>query len=129
MIGDDSGYKLSPDFTQTFNLSGKEKATNKSIVEGDVNTNISWKPMMAGGAPTAFYQSISRKKDTTAKTVRNENTESNHDVIKNIDKILARLDDLENRKSENAQTEVVLFVMSGLFIMFSMDLLVRNARR
>jgi len=53
--------------------------------------------------------------------------EDGRDVIKKLDKIFARLDDLENRKSENANTEVVLFVMSGLFILFTMDLLVRKA--
>jgi hypothetical protein len=48
------------------------------------------------------------------------------EVLRKLDKIFTRLDDLESRKSENANTEVVMFVMTGLFVMFSMDLLVRK---
>jgi hypothetical protein len=48
------------------------------------------------------------------------------DFFRKLDRIYARLDDLESRRSENSQTEVLLFIMSGIFVLFSMDLLVRK---
>ena len=76
---------------------------------------------MTSGGSTAFFQKV------TSRPVIQPSPEDGRDVIKKLDKIFARLDDLENRKSENANTEVVLFVMSGIFILFTMDLLVRKA--
>ena len=124
VIGDDPGYKLSPDFTQTFSAKGLAKATGlqaASLPTEDINTNMMWKPMTSGGS-TAFFQKV-----TSRPAQVQPSSEDGRDVIKKLDKIFARLDDLENRKSENANTEVVLFVMSGLFILFTMDLLVRKA--
>ena len=125
VIGDDPGYKLSPDFTQTFSAKGLAKATSLQAADRlpteDINTNMMWKPMTSGGS-TAFYQKV-----TSRPAQVQPSPEDGRDVIKKLDKIFARLDDLENRKSENANTEVVLFVMSGLFILFTMDLLVRKA--
>ena len=122
IIGDDPGYKLIPDFTQTF--TGKAAAKAGGTPTADVNTNINWKPMASGGTRTAFFEKVtSRPKAAEPAHLYDDN----RDVIKKLDKIFARLDDLENRKSENAHTEVVLFVMSGLFVLFTMDLLVRKA--
>lgn len=129
IIGDDPGYKLSPDFTQTFSAKGAAKASGLSIDNrlptADVNTNTMWKPLTSGGANTAFYSKVNTRPSIS---VVPSSTDETRDMLKKMDKIFARLDDLENRKSENAQTEVVLFVMSGLFILFTMDLLVRKAR-
>jgi hypothetical protein len=46
-----------------------------------------------------------------------------------LDKIFARLDELEATRtgdSANAQTEVLLFIMSGIFVLFLTDLAVRK---
>jgi len=123
VIGDDPGYKLSPDFTQTFSAKGTAKAGG--LPTADVNTNINWKPLTSGGAKTAFYSKVITRPSAPAPVM--PSSDDSRDLLKKMDKIFARLDDLENRKSENAQTEVVLFVMSGLFILFTMDLLVRKA--
>jgi len=47
------------------------------------------------------------------------------ELTRKIDTILARLDDLESGRNatENAQTEVLLFVMTGVFVIFSLDLM------
>ena len=123
VIGDDPGYKLTPDFTQTFSAKGAAKAGG--LPTADVNTNINWKPLTSGGAKTAFYSKVITRPSAPAPVM--PSSDDSRDLLKKMDKIFARLDDLENRKSENAQTEVVLFVMSGLFILFTMDLLVRKA--
>jgi hypothetical protein len=52
---------------------------------------------------------------------------SRREVLTKLDKIFARLDDMEVSKSENAQTEVLLFIMTGLGIIFLMDISCRAA--
>jgi hypothetical protein len=45
-----------------------------------------------------------------------------------IDQLMARLDDLENRAAgANPQLEVMSFIMTGLFLMFVIDLAVRKS--
>jgi hypothetical protein len=45
-----------------------------------------------------------------------------------IDQLMARLDDLENRAAgANPQLEVMSFIMTGLFLMFVVDLAVRKS--
>jgi hypothetical protein len=43
---------------------------------------------------------------------------------------MARLDDLENRsESVNPQLEMLSFIMTGLFLMFALDLTVKKLAR
>ena len=121
IIGDDPGYKLSPDFGTTFQTKGLNKAGGSSLPQ--VPSNIFWKPLTGAGARTSFYS----KADLQMPKAQPQAAPSDvGEVLRRLDKVFTRLDDLEARKSENANTEVVMFVMTGLFVMFSMDLLVRK---
>ncbi len=121
VIGDDPSYKLSPDFTTTFAGKGVNKASGTQLPAAP--TNMFWKPLTGAGAKTSFYSKADLQMPKKApEAVPGDMGE----VLRKLDKIFTRLDDLETRKSENANTEVVLFVMTGLFVMFSMDLLVRK---
>jgi gamma-glutamylcyclotransferase (GGCT)/AIG2-like uncharacterized protein YtfP len=82
-----------------------------------------WKPLTTGGAKTSFYSKADLQMPKAAPQAAPGDI---GEVLRKLDKIFTRLDDLESRKSENANTEVVMFVMTGLFVMFSMDLLVRK---
>ncbi len=121
VIGDDPGYKLSPDFGATFLGKGVNKASGSSLPE--VPSNMFWKPLTGAGAKTSFY---SRADLQMPKAQPPSAPGDVAEVLRKLDRIFTRLDDLESRKSENANTEVVMFVMTGLFVMFSMDLLVRK---
>ncbi len=121
VIGDDPSYKLAPDFSKTFQAKGLSKAAGTDLPP--VPSNIFWKPLTSGGAKTSFYSKADLQIPKKApEGVTGDMTE----VLRKLDKIFTRLDDLESKKSENANTEVVMFVMTGLFVMFSMDLLVRK---
>ena len=121
VIGDDPGYKLSPDFGATFMGKGLAKAGGSSLPE--TPSNLFWKPLTGAGAKTSFYS----KADLQMPKAQPQAVPGDvGEGLRRLDKIFTRLDDLESRRSENANTEVVLFVMTGLFVMFSMDLLVRK---
>lgn len=51
-----------------------------------------------------------------------EEKASKREVLEKLDRIFARMNDLENQKAENAQTEVLLFIATGLGIIFLMDI-------
>ncbi len=126
VIGDDPGYRMDVDFTQQFAGSGLNKAQGAEVLPVPSVKNV-WKPLTPSGARTAFFDSLPLPGGTIpVDQVKEAPPYDKEEFFKRLDSIYARLDDLETRRSENAQTEVLLFVMSGIFVLFSMDILVRK---
>ena len=126
IIGDDPGYRLSPDFGSAFDGKGADKASGSEVLPTPSVKNA-WKPLTPGGARTAFFDSLPLPGGIIPVDQADQAPPYNkEEFFKRLDSIYARLDDLEIRRSENAQSEVLLFIMSGLFVLFSMDLIVRK---
>ena len=124
VIGDDPGYRLSPDFTSAFAGKGVQKASGTDVLPVPSVKNV-WKPLTPSGANTSFFDRLpSPGGDIPIGQISNMGEKE--ELFRKLDSIYARLDDIESRKSENAQTETLLFVMSGIFILFSMDMLVKR---
>jgi hypothetical protein len=124
IIGDDPGYRLSPDFTSAFAGKGVEKASGEQVLPIPSVQNV-WKPLTPGGARTAFFDKL----PFPGGEIPIGQAPASYDkeeLFRKLDSIYARLDDLETRRGENAQTETLLFIMSGIFVLFSMDLLVKR---
>lgn len=129
VIGNDDSYRLFPDFKDAFKrvtnmdaIAGKSLAPIPSVVN-------EWKPLTPSGANTAFFDHLpppggQYPKGTTAVSMDDPAV-----LSKKIDTLFTRLDDLESRRGENTQTEILLFVMSGLFVLFSMDIMSKQAAR
>ncbi len=124
IIGDDPAYRLSPDFTSAFAGKGVEKASGTEVLPVPSVKNV-WKPLTPGGACTAFFDKLPSPGGDIPIGYPPPSYDK-EEMFRRLDSIYARLDDLELRRSENAQTETLMFVMSGIFILFSMDLLVRK---
>ena len=126
VIGDDPGYNLSPDFTSAFAGKGVAKATGSEVLPVPSVSNF-WKPLTPSGANTSFFDRLPLPGGTIPVDQAKEAPPYNkEEFFKRLDSIYARLDDLETKRNDNAQTEVLLFIMSGIFVLFSMDLLVRK---
>lgn len=124
IIGDDPAYRLSPDFTSAFAGKGVQKASGSDVLPIPSVRNV-WKPLTPSGATTAFYDKLpSPGGEIPIGQVTHQYDKE--ELFRKLDSIYARLDDLETRRGENAQTETLLFIMSGLFVLFSMDLLVKR---
>jgi hypothetical protein len=124
IIGDDPAYRLAPDFSNAFAGRGLNKATGSTTLPTPSVVDV-WKPLTPTGARTSYFNKLP---PPGGEVTAEEPTPSAHkeEFFKKLDRIYARLDDLESRHSENSQTEVLLFIMSGIFVLFSMDLLVRK---
>lgn len=120
VIGQDPAYS---DLNSAFRQGGG--ANKASALAPTPSVSDFWKPMTKSGANTAFYDELPPPGGQMPKgTVAIEES-----VSKKLDLLFARLDDLESRRGENTQTEILLFVMSGLFVLFSMDIVSRQAAR
>jgi len=125
---DQEDYRLQPDFTKAFDLSGLERAGAGPTLP-PANANVSWKPL-SKGVPSSFYDKLSLPKGSY---VRKEDREDNHtdnmsnaDLMKRMDVLFARLDDLHQTTPERMTSEMLMFISTGIFVMFMMDILVKK---
>ena len=73
-----------------------------------------WKPV-TNGVQTAFTEPIEHSESI-----------SNNDIMKRLDKLWARLDDMNIASPEQITSEILMFISSGIFVLFMMDLLVKK---
>jgi hypothetical protein len=126
----------STDFMSAFKQLGSDKPTaGGSLPIPSVNSF--WKPdyndllgtgpaANDAGANTAFYKALPAPGGRMASrsTVEDGASKAEPDVIqRRLHSIYRRLDELEvGQKHENAQSETVLFVLSGVFVLFALNL-------
>ena len=154
-IGDasETSYRLTPDFgavfanphvqTQTQTQTGTEKQfayltpTAMGSGSGSIlptpNTDIFWKPKTQTGGSTAFFNSLRAPSGqlSAPSPLLDDETKSDapvrREMLEKMDRIFARLDDMEAAKGENANTEVLMFIATGLGVLFLMDMSCRLA--
>ena len=87
------------------------------------------------GAGTAFYKALPAPGGTYASRMSADDGASRAEPAKEdaiqrrLQSIYQRLDELEvGQKHENAQSETVLFVLSGVFVLFALDLVTKLGR-
>lgn len=120
-LNDNPGYQIAGAGFGSFDKKGLEKAAGQQLLPTPALNNV-WKPLTPGGAQTSFFDAH----------YGHANSHSKHDddsfsrdekqaLLKKLDVLFARLDDLENKKNEYAHTEVSLFILSGLFLLFGLE--------
>lgn len=107
-IPNSDNYRLQPDFLTSFEQTGVSKAGSLP------NTSMFWKPV-TNGVQTAFTEPIEHSESI-----------SNNDIMKRLDKLWARLDDMNIASPEQITSEILMFISSGIFVLFMMDLLVKK---
>lgn len=156
VIGNQESYTLLPDFAKTFSATGVQKAAGGSINAGPSpvsketslltpskympnsilpvpNVDVFWKENGLGGGSSSFFSHLRAPggepagKDIDYDGAGIDVPASRREVLTKLDKIFARLDDMDAAKSDNAQTEVLLFILTGLGVIFLMDIGCRAA--
>lgn len=153
VIGEDDSYTLKPDFAKSFSSSGLNKAAGVGATTGPAslgqessyltptkmapnsilpfpNTDTFWKNNPVTGGQSSFFASLRPPGGLPVGVAPPEESSepaSKREVMEKLDRIFARLDDMEHAKAENAQTEVLLFIMTGLGVIFLMDIGCRAA--
>lgn len=157
IIGTEESYTLEPDFRKSFATKGVAKAENVPTGSGPSPTSLEtayltptkmmpnsilpvpnidlfWKNgnnAVAGGQ-SSFFSQLKAPGGEPAGSAVDQDAASDvpgarREVLEKLDRIFARLDDVEAARSENSQTEVLLFIMTGLGVIFLMDIGCRAA--
>jgi len=117
-----NGYMLESDFTKSFDGSGYQKASGSELPVPELRHR--WKQMSADRVESAVVAPNAKLSGQFS----GMGTAEFDSMRSKIDQLMARLDDLENRAAgANPQLEVMSFIMTGLFLMFVVDLAVRKS--
>lgn len=126
----DDSYSLQPDFSSAFSGKGTIGGAGASSTLPVPSVNDFWKPLTPangyGTARSSFFNNL------PAPGGRIMESGGDSSIHTKLDRIFSRLDELESTKSssgtggEHAQTEILLFIMSGIFVLFMTDLAVRR---
>jgi hypothetical protein len=111
-VEDKTGYILDPVFPA--------KLPTPDSLPPSANINDAWKPLVnrrGGGIETAFFA----EKPSESELSSNEMKENLAMIRRQIDTLYARLESLEHRRGEFSHSELGLFIVTGLFLMFGLD--------
>jgi hypothetical protein len=130
---DKEDYRLQPDFTKAFDLRGLDRAgSGPATTLPPPNANVAWKPL-SKGVPSSFYDKLSIPKGSYVRTRDRDESHntaegdmSNQEIMRRMDVLFARLDDLHQTTPERMTSEMLMFISTGIFVMFMMDVLVKK---
>jgi hypothetical protein len=120
-VPDSKNYLMEPSFTSAFNLTPGGRAGSAALPVPSVRDV--WKPPAFGGTSTSFFNHLPNPGGSMPK----QSGQSHEMLSRKIDGIMSRLEELHKKSTpEQTQTDILLFVSSGIFVLFMMDLLVRK---
>lgn len=127
IIGDDPAYRLSSVQTGT----EKEVASVMDMSSGGEllptpSLQDMWKPMAPAGVHTSFFQGLAPPGGVYPKQTSAVQIQGVDELKEKMEHIFGRLEALEAERRQNTQTEVLLFVGSGLALLLSLDILSRH---
>lgn len=152
-VGNDNpNFMLESGFNPTLDLKGVGKAGGELP---EPNINDTWKPMSNGASYTAFVHDMTKAEtepgwsmnfeqeqkhkggratakstiqETSPETIASDrkNTGEKDVLIGRINELVARLENLEKRKVQDSQTEILMFVGTGVFLLISFELFTRR---
>jgi len=144
---DDANYRLYPDFTKSEGLKGAAKAASAILPEPPLTDN--WKPMTPAASYTAYFKEIPKPQPKPAekrsasnmdtpwenkvpgekpvKPINDTETGNNQDALmRRIDSLIGRIDELEKKNVHDSQSEILMFVGTGVFLLVSFELFSRR---
>jgi hypothetical protein len=123
-LNDNPGYQLAPaDFVGSFAAVGLDKASGKELL-ATPSVNNAWKPLTPSGARSAFFDALPAPGGQEVRGnggVGGFSREEKETLLKQLDTLFARLEELESKRNEYAHVEVSMFILSGLFLMFGLE--------
>ena len=112
----------------SFGAVGLEKSAGKSTLTTP-SVNDAWKPLTPSGARTSFFELLpSPGGEQISSSYSSFSKDEKETLLKKIDTLFAKLEDLESQRNEYAHAEITLFVLSGLFLLYGIESLKKIGR-
>jgi len=119
-LTDNPGYQLQGEFNSAFSAKGLEKAGGGNLLPEPSMENV-WTPLspkFSGNTQNDRHANENQNENANANAFSREEKEG---LLKKLDTLFARLEDLETKRNEYAHAEITLFILSGLFLIFGLE--------
>ena len=123
---DSKNELLYPDFRKTFDQTGIARAGSTESLPNP-SVNMFWKPLTKSGAQTSFVEHLPPPGGKYYQSPKGDMSMDH--VMKKLDILFARLDDMNSSSPEQVTSELLMFISSGIFVLFMMDLLVKKGSK
>lgn len=125
-IPDAKNFLMQPSFEDAFKSINPGYSSSTPALQVPSVRDV-WKPLLPSGVDTAFVNKLPPPGGQYMPQVKMDREETYLSMSQKVDRILARLDNMQKvAKPEQSQKEIMMFVASGVFVLFMMDLLVRK---
>jgi hypothetical protein len=119
-------YNLEPDWAKVFNSSSAPDWIQQRLPNRQAESPLIPSPWM-DGAPTLWQRVPGSLANQPGLTAAEEAAESRLESMqKRLEGMFQKLEDLEQTRSESQHMEIILFVLGGIFLIFLIDLLVKQ---
>ncbi len=119
-------YELGQDWLKAFQTDSAPSWIKERLAPREAEVPLVPSPWM-DGAPTLWKKVPSQLQgDPILKEAEIQNTAQLDEMQRKLDSMFQKLDQLEQSRAETNHTEIILFVLGGVFLVFLLDLLVRQ---
>ncbi len=125
-VRDESVYSLEPDWTKSFMDNQAPAWIKDRMASREAEVPLSPSPWL-DGAPT-LWQKIpnSMRGDPIVAEAEVKANGQLDEMQRKLDTMFRRLDDLDQSRTETNHLELILFILGGVFLLFMLDLLVKQ---
>lgn len=125
-VKDESVYRLEPDWTKSFMASDTPSWIKDRMASRDAEVPLTPAPWL-DGAPT-LWQKIPNalRGDAVVNEAEQKANSQLEEMQRKLDSMFKRLDDLDQTRAESNHLEIILFILGGVFILFMLDVLVKQ---
>lgn len=119
-------YNLEPDWAKVFNDSSAPQWIKERMPSRAAETPLVPSPWL-DGAPSLWQRVPSALANEPGLHAAEEAAESRlENMQKRLESMFQKLEDLDQTRSESQHMEIILFVLGGIFLIFLIDLLVKQ---
>lgn len=119
-LSDNPGYQILSDLG-SFGAVGLERSAGHPML-ATPSVNDAWKPLTPSGARSSFFEHLPSPGGMSPRAYDSSfSRQEKENLLKKLDTLFARLEELESKRNEYAHTEISLFILSGLFLMFGIE--------
>lgn len=125
----EKAYMLEPDWTTPFNGNSIPSWIQDRMASKDAEVPLTPAPWL-DGSPTLWqkvaYPSATDPMLRQAEVISSDRVD---DLQRKIDSMFSKLNDIETTRSESNHMEILMFILGGVFLVFLLDLLVKQGTK
>jgi hypothetical protein len=125
-IKSDDVYRLEPDWTKQFDGGDPPSWIRDRMASREAEVPLTPSPWLDGGSTLWQRIPASRQGDPVLKQAEYQATDRYDELQRKLDSMFQKLETIDQTRSESNHIEIIMFVLGGVFLLFMLDMLVKQ---